>query len=197
MIFSSQILGSIAVAISFLGYVYYFKGIFKGEVKPHIYSWVVWSLLMGVACLAQLSDGAGPGAWVTGFEACAVFLVMIFSFRIGTKDITLSDKISLSFALLTIPLWLITNNPLWSVILICLIDAFGFYPTFRKGYSKPWDDGITVYMAGFTQFLIALFALENFSLITALYPISLILSNGSFVLMILTRRRFIPREGLA
>ncbi len=191
---SKEILGLIAVFVSFCGYTHYFIGIFKGDVKPHLFSWIVWSLLMGVACAAQLSDHAGPGAWVTGFEGLMVFLVMISSFKIAEKDIALSDKISFCLALLTIPLWLITKSPFWSVILITLIDAFGFYPTFRKGFQKPWDDGVGVYWAGAFQFLVALFALENFTIITALYPLSLVLSNGLFVLMLLIRRRMVSNS---
>lgn len=32
------------------------------------------------------------------------------------------------------------DKPLYSMILVVLIDLFGFYSTYRKSYSKPYEE---------------------------------------------------------
>ncbi|MDQ6984282.1 MAG: hypothetical protein Q9M44_06170 [Ghiorsea sp.] len=34
---------------------------------------------------------------------------------------------------------------MWTVVLLTLIDAFGFAPTFRKSFYKPWDEQLGFY----------------------------------------------------
>lgn len=187
-----EILGTLATLIAFASYAPYLWGIFKGYVKPHAFSWLVWGLLTAIGFFAQVSDNAGPGAWVTGFSAAiTIFIACIAYFRNDRNYISKSDWYTFGAALLAIPLWLITDNPLWSVILITVIDALGFYPTFRKGFHLPHEElALSFFLSGF-KFALALFALENFTLITALYPFSLVVMNGIFVCMLLIRRRMI------
>ena len=142
-----------------------------------------------IAFFAQLADGGGAGAWVTGFTAIISFTVVFVSFKNGSKDITVTDWITFIGALLAIPLWLVTKNPLWAVILITLIDMLGFYPTFRKGYFKPNEDSVTTFTMSSVKFLIAILALGNYSTITVLYPLSLVIMNGLFAGMLIWRRK--------
>jgi len=43
------------------------------------------------------------------------------------------------------------------------------------------------------KFVLAIIALENYSLVTWLYPASLVFTNLFFVIMLVVRRRQIPR----
>ena len=74
-------------------------------------------------------------------------------------------------------------------MLITVIDALGFVPTFRKSYSRPFEETAVTYAISGLKFVVAILALENLSLVTWLYPASLVLMNGLFVGMVLTRRR--------
>ena len=86
-------------------------------------------------------------------------------------------------------LWFVTNSPLASVILITIIDAFGFYPTVRKSYRKPQQETMITYVLSGLKYVIALFALQNYSVITYLYPASLVFMNFAFVGLLIVRRR--------
>lgn len=57
-----EILGAIAFLISIVGTVVYIRSILKGDTKPHLYTWIVFSILTCIAFFAQISDNAGPGA---------------------------------------------------------------------------------------------------------------------------------------
>lgn len=183
------ILGILATGIAFYAYIPYFIDIFKGKTKPHSFSWLVWALLTGIAFFAQVFDNAGPGAWVTGFTAAVSVVILVLAFFKGEKNITRSDWMSLLGAGVSMLLWWITDSPLLTVILITIIDALGFYPTFRKSYHKPHEETLITYLLSGLKFVFAIIALENYSVITWLYPASLILMNGAFVVMLAIRRK--------
>ena len=182
------ILGSIAIIVALVGYVPYFRDIFIGRTKPHVYSWLIWSILMGIGFFGQILNKGGTGAWVTGISALISVFIFLLALKKGEKNITLLDKLSLIGAFIAMGLWYLTNNPLSAIILIMIIDALGFFPTFRKSYHKPNEETMFTYFTSGLKFAIALFALESYSLITYLYPLYLVLANWSFVGMIIIRR---------
>jgi len=183
------ILVIIAVLINFIAYFYYIRNVLINNTKPHSFSWIIWSILVGIAFFAQLSDNAGIGMWVTGFDALLCFIVFVLSIKKGEKNITNSDKISLILAILAIVIWIFTSNPLLSVILISFIDGIGFFPTFRKSYNKPYEETVTLFFLSGLIFALALFALEHYTIITVLY-ISVVMSlDFLFTIMIIIRRR--------
>lgn len=187
-------LGIIATIIAFVSYVPYFRDIIRGQTKPHAFSWLIWGLLTGIAFIGQLIDNAGPGSWVTGFTTIVCLFIFIFALQRGEKHITKSDQISLAGAIMAIGLWLVTSDPLLAIILITVIDALGFYPTFRKSFYKPDQETAITYTLSAVKFAIAILALETYTIITWLYPASLVVMNAGFVVMLLVRRR---RLGLA
>jgi len=182
------ILGTIAVIIALIGYVPYFRDIFLGKTKPHAYSWLVWGIITGIGFLGQILNKGGAGAWVTGITAIISFSIFFLALKNKEKNITLSDKLSLLGAFIAMLLWYLTSNPLGALILIILIDLFGFFPTIRKSYNKPNEETMITFFLNGLKFAIALFALESYSLITYLYPLYLTLANWTFVGMLIVRR---------
>ena len=187
---SNIVLGSLAVAIGLIGYTFYIRGILKGEVKPHAFTWSVWGILTTIAFIAQVVEGGGPGAWVTGVTALMSFIFAAVGLGASSRIyIVKSDWIFFISAVATIPVWYLTGNPLWSVILITVIDAVAFAPTFRKAYFYPKTENMWTYLLSGTKFIFGIAALQSLTLTTALYPASLILANGAFVVMVLWRRK--------
>jgi len=182
-------LAVIAIIMTIVGYFFYFKDIFANKTKPHAFTWLVWASLTAIAFLGQISANAGPGAWVTGTTAVISFIVFGLSINKGEKDITRSDKLSLLGAGIALALWPITNDPLLSVILITIIDFLGFVPTIRKSYRKPHEETMISYLLAAIKFMLAIIALDNYTVVTWLYPASLVIANILFVSMLVTRRR--------
>jgi len=182
-------LGILATLIALYSYMPYFRDIFRGKTKPHAFSWLVWFLLTAIGFVAQVQDSAGAGAWVTGFTAFIAFFIFLAALNRGEKNITKSDWACLIGAIAAIPVWLVTDTPLYSVILITLIDALGFAPTFRKAFHKPTEETAITYTLSAVKFVVAIAALDNLSVVTALYPASLVVMNGLFVVMLMMRRK--------
>lgn len=182
-------LGYLSTAAALLSYVPYLRNIFRGHTKPHAFSWLVWSLLTAIAFGVQVQSGAGAGAWVTGITAAACFSIFLLALLQGEKNIIRFDVISLVGALIAFVLWFVSSKPLMSIILIILIYLFGYLPTFRKTYHKPYEETVLTYALSATKYLLGLIALNDFTLLTFLFPLSVLLMDVSFVCMALFRRK--------
>lgn len=147
-----------------------------------------------IAAAGQWSGGAGAGAWATTATAGMAIGVMLLAYRQAEKDITRSDWICLLAALAAIPLWMTTKSPLWSMILITVIDQSGFIPTFRKSWKKPWQEPLITYLMSATKHGCSLLAMSHFSLITSFYPFVLMLMNFSFFAMTGLRRLVLQQQ---
>jgi hypothetical protein len=183
------IVAIISVLLTLTGYTFYFRDIFAGKTKPHAYSWLVWASLTAIAFAGQISDHAGPGAWVTAVTAAISFIIFVIAIQKGEHNITRSDKLNLLGAAVALFLWFFTSNPLSAIILISIVDFLGFLPTIRKSYHKPYEETLISYVLAGTKFILSIIALDHYSATTWLYPASLIAANAFFVSMLIIRRR--------
>ncbi|QQG52467.1 MAG: hypothetical protein HY931_04070 [Candidatus Falkowbacteria bacterium] len=188
------LLGLISSVIAVGAYIPYFRDIFKGKTKPHIFSWFIWGLLGGITYIAQVVKGAGAGSWANGLTALICLVIAGLSITRGEKNITLTDKLSFGGAILALILWFLTKNPLSAVILACVIDTLAYVPTFRKAYKKPFEETLPAFITTTIGIIISLLALEAYSATTWLYPTVLVISNSLFIVMLLLRRKLIKNN---
>lgn len=188
------VFGLVALVVSFVGYIPYFRDIFKNKTKPHVFSWLTWSLIGGIVFFAQIIEGAGAGAWVVGLGSIICATIAILAIVKGEKTITKSDWLAFIGAILGLILWRLTSNPLLAIILVTITDALAFVPSFRKAYHKPFEETLITWFFSSSKFVLALVATESYSVATVLYPASLVLSNGSFGVMLLVRRKALRKQ---
>ena len=181
-------LGIIATAIGLAGFVPYFREVARGRNKPHAFSWLIWGTLQAATGLAQLSRGGGAGAWAVGVPSILCFAAFVVALFKGEKRITRLDTTCLVAAFIGIGLWLLTANPLWEVVIACMVDVVGFIPTVMKAYLRPTEESTSVYTYSVVSFGLSLFALQALNLTTVLYPAMQVLTCGAFVLIVLARR---------
>lgn len=143
---------------------------------------------MIIACIAQLSDGANWGAAHTGFSALICLSVCFLAYQRGEKNITRSDMTCLIIALSAVPIWLLTDNALYAVLIVSSIDLLGFYPTIRKSIHKPHEENALAYYLAASGFVFAILALDNYSWITLSYPAVILFMNIVFPSYLLLRR---------
>ena len=169
----------------------YFTSIFRGKTKPHVFSWLIWGTLSAIGFLAQVAENAGPGSWARGLSAATCFILVVIALLHGEKNLTRGDWITLAVALSAIPLWIITKTPVWSVLLVCLIDTAGYLPTIRKSWERPFQEAWEGYALSTGAAFFALLAVENYTISTWLYSAVLTASNGSMAAFLLMRRRYL------
>ena len=183
-------LGIVATILVFIGYIPYLRDIVKGNTKPHLYSWFLWAIVTLIAFALQFSGGAGTGAFVTLAAAIMCIAVIIFGLIQKSKiKVILIDTVFLILAFVALGLWLIAKQPVMSVILATIVDLLGFAPTIRKSWNNPFTENITFYYLNSARFTLAVIALQQYSILTALYPISWLVANSLFAIMLAIRRR--------
>ncbi len=188
------IISSVAVILTFVGYIPYIRDVLQKKTKPHAFTWFVWTLAGSIAYGLQVVGGAGVGSWAL-LAACIVcFLIFILSLRIGNKDITLSDFIFLILSLVSLVLWLVAKQPVWSVILATFVEILGFAPTVRKSWNKPWSETLFTYEVCVVRHGISILALQQFNILTLLYPVAWTIANLFFSIFLIIRRRQVKED---
>lgn len=191
------ILGVIAAAMTVWAHIPYLIHTIKGTNKPHIFTWVIWTVLTGIAACAMAAGGAGAGGWVTFFTAAMCVAITFTALRNGEKNITKSDWIMFLAGLTAIPIWVVTDNPVYSVWIITLIDLAAIYPTFRKSWIKPDEENSFMYGLNVPRHAIGLLAMNHYSVTTSLYPAVLVLMNLGMYVMLKLRRCYLAKAAAA
>ena len=182
-------IGIVAVLLTFVGYVPYIRDTIKGKTRPHVYSWFLWGFVTLIAFALQVSGKAGVGSLVTLAAALISFVIFALGLKNGKKDITKADTVFFIAALIAIVIWIFAKQPVVSVILISAIEMLGFVPTVRKSWNKPHSETLFTYELNAFRHGLSVFALQRYSIITWLYPVTWVLANGLFSIMLLIRRR--------
>jgi hypothetical protein len=141
-----------------------------------------------IAFAAQVSGGAGAGAWATGISALLCVPIVIAALFDGEKEIRPLDWMSLVAALLAGMAWAINHDPTISVVLVTFIDAVAFSPTIRKSIRRPEQETLTNYVLSGAKHALSIVALSRISIVTALYP-AVVGAMNVVVIAVLTNRR--------
>lgn len=187
---NKMLLSVIAILITFISFVPYIRSILKGTTQPHVFSWVIWSLVTFIVFLAQLNDNAGVGAWAIGVSGIvSIFVAYLAYGNRGDVSITNMDWLFLNLALSSIPVWYFTADPLWAVIILTTTDLLGFGPTLRKVYRYPYSEPMLFFYLLIVRNVLVIFALENYSLTTVLFPAAVSLACVVLISIIFFRRK--------
>lgn len=180
----------IAIAITLAAFIPYIREIFRGTIRPHIFSWVIWGVTTLLIFLAQLEDNGGAGTWPIGVSASiTIFIAYLAYVKRADVTITRADWLFFIVALLSLPLWYWTADPLWAVILLTAIDVAGFGPTIRKAYQFPYSESLLFFGLFMLRNVLVMLALENLTLTTLLFPAVMLILCILMMAMIAYRRR--------
>jgi uncharacterized protein with PQ loop repeat len=189
-----EVLGTVAVILTFIGYAPYIRDTIKEKTRPHIYSWLLYSLIAFLVFAIQLQNNAGPGMYITFAAGCLSVVLLLLGLRIGEKDITMSDTLVLLLTLVAIGFWIFAKQPVASVLLACLVDLLAFIPTIRKTWHKPYTETLSLYTTNFVRYIIAIAALTSLTFVNLAYPVFWLLANGLFAVGLILRRRYVSLE---
>jgi hypothetical protein len=190
MSFYKEALSTIAIVLTFVAFIPYIKLILSNQIKPHVFSWAIWSITTLVVYFAQVEDGAGVGAWSTGVSGCVtVFIACLAYLKRADISITKIDWVFFTAALFSLPVWYFTSDPLWTVIILTAVDLLGFGPTIRKAYSFPYSESVVFFAIFAARDSLVITALENYTVTTVLFPASIAISCMTVSIIIMYRRK--------
>lgn len=183
----SELFAIVAAIFAVIGNLTYFRDVLSKRVKPHPYTWFVWTIVSGVTFFGQLAKGAGIGALPTGVAEIFTLFIFVFSLQYGFKHITKTDTYFLIFALLGIIPWIIYKDPTISIIIVVTIDLIAFVPTIRKTWQHPSTEAPALYSMNVARHVLTLFSLQAYNIATTLHSIVMIITNAWMTFLILRK----------
>jgi hypothetical protein len=184
-----QVVSVVAVALTFVAYIPYYRDIIVGKIHPHIYTWSIWGLITSLLVILQVRGGAGSAVWVTASAGLLCIGVAVLSIKNGKKNITVTDTIVAILALIAIVFWLVVKQPELATIMVITADMLGFMPTIRKTWHKPHSESIALYSTNAFRFILAFIAIESYTFLSTAWIVAWIIGNGGFAIMLLIRRK--------
>jgi hypothetical protein len=157
----------------------YMREVIHEKVKPHPYTWFLWSIVSLVVFFAQLVKGAGWGLLPTFFAEVFTVIIFFYSLKHGFKNIRKIDHFFLLVALLGLVPWYITKDPTISVIVVVIIDLIAFMPTIVKTWNKPRSENPYFYELNIIRHILALCSLQTYSIATSFHSIVMVFANAS------------------
>ncbi len=167
----------------------YIISIFKGKTKPHIYTKIVWTILMWIWFIIQFNNWWWSWAWMLWASTLSEWFQVILCLKYWTKDITKFDTIILILALTCIPLYLWIEDKHYSLYAVIFIDMLWSLPMFRKTLNDPFSEDIKTWNIFTLKNIFSILALQNYTILTILYPFIMTLFNIVLIITMLILRK--------
>jgi uncharacterized membrane protein YhaH (DUF805 family) len=183
-----ELIAIVAAILAVIGNVPYLRDVLREKVKPHPYTWLVWSIVSGVTFFGQVVKGAGVGAIPTAASEVFTIIIFLFSIRYGFKNIRQQDTVFLVVALLGLIPWFYTKDPTISVIIVVTIDVIAFIPTLQKTKKNPETENQILFSMNAARHILTLFSLEAYNIATTLHSIVMIIINTLMTYLIVRKK---------
>lgn len=189
MIHFTVIAGIFAGVVRLIGFVPYIISISKGYTKPNRATWLVWSILTIKLAAGYWFVGARDTFWVPAISVILTLTVFTLSLKYGTKGWTSFDRKCLVAAAFGLILWWIYDEPLFAVLTALATDIVGAMPTIKKVWFEPESEDRLSWTLFFLSSVANVFAIERWAFGIAVYPISMLISDGLVAGFVLLRKR--------
>ncbi len=184
-----EALGALSVALALLAAAITLWQTATGEVRPHPLSWTLFGVLSGTGYWVQRTEGVVAGSWALLAMTVICFLFVAAGVAKGERHFPRREWAFLAAGCAVFLLYNVTRQPTLAAVLVTLVDALGYGPTFSRAWSKPWKDSATSFALNAVKFIPSILAMETVSIATSAYPATLIVLNGAVTAMLILRRR--------
>ncbi len=173
--------GFFALVLNLIGYVPYIRDIFRKKVKPHRITWGIWTILTTIAAFNQVSNGGGYSSMFFISTAVLVSFVFILSLKYGMGGASKIDRLCLILSLLLLIYWITVQETRLSTVLAVIIDGIAAIPTVIKTYHQPKTESYPQWILAGVAGLLTITAVPHFDWILIIYPLYVVLMNGTIV----------------
>ncbi|MFZ1019399.1 MAG: hypothetical protein WAN61_00200 [Minisyncoccia bacterium] len=169
----------ITILTSLVGYFFYLKKIFYGEVRPNLISWFLWMLAPFIGVFFQIKAGAGLSAlpvFMAGFGPLVVIIISLFR-KSSIWKVTSFDIFCGLLSLFALVSYVVIHSFSISILFAILSDGLAAVPTIIKSWKFPETETAAVYLPGIFNNILALFVIKNWIFSIYSFNIYIILVN--------------------
>ena len=169
------IVSGILAAVSVIPYI---KDILHGSTRPNVVSWFLWTLLLLISILAQMSAGASwsviflIGDFVGTFS---IFWLCLIGY--GYRQYGYLELSCLTLAIVAIISWQLTGQPILAIVLSIVADIMASVPTVVKAYLDPWSEHSSTWLIIAGSSVLAILSTRVFDGVNLLFPMYIFLIN--------------------
>ncbi|MFA6501861.1 MAG: hypothetical protein WCT85_03635 [Parachlamydiales bacterium] len=142
----------------------------------------------------QVLGHGGAGTYTTLATAILCSGIFILGLRNGKRDITKFDIVIFIITLIATAIWIFAKQPIISTLLIVTINTLANLPTIRKSWKDPHSETLFTWEMGAVRNLLGIVALQNYSILTWLYPVTNLLINIIESTLLIVRRKQIQAK---
>lgn len=176
--------GGLSGILSAACYIPYIRDILLLKTKPERASWLIWSLLGGIAFFSQLEKGATDSLWLTGIQTLGVLLVFILSIRYGMGGFTKKDYTAVVVAIIGLICWYFTSEAATALIIVILVDMAGGILTMIKSYKDPGSETLITWVLSCMAGFFAIVSVGLWEPMLLIYPFYIFLINLGVIIAI-------------
>ena len=170
----------------------YIRDILRGgETKPNAVSFFLWTVLQGIALVAQIKAGASWSIVIVFFVTMNTAIITVLALiGYGYRKYGKIDLFCFILAVAAIVGWQVTGSPVVAIILAVVADFFASYPTVAKTYREPRSEQLTGWMLITIASILGVLSTDRWDIANLAFPMYLVLVNGTiFSLAYFGRRR--------
>jgi len=183
-----SIIGISAGILMFGSYLIYVIDILRGNTKPNRATWLMLAAISLIISISYYDLGAQDTWWVSLGATLGVSLVALLSIKYGTGGRSRFDRTCILVAVVSIGIYLLSGNPLVTLLFTLLMDGAAMLPTIRHAYLTPGEESRFAWTLTIIADLLTIAVIDQWTLEIAFYPIYMSIINGVVVYLLYTQR---------
>ncbi len=181
--------GLTSAVLSTFAYLPYIIDTIARRTQPQRASWLIWSVLSGIAFFSQLYEGANLSLWFAGVQASGTMVVFILSIGQGVGGfLKKTDCLVLAAAAIGLLLWYLTESAAYALGITISISLLGGSVTVLKAYKDPDSETMQTWFLSMIASALALFSVGHIDWVLMAYPLYLLVLNTAIVVAMIAGR---------
>lgn len=175
----------IIVSLSFIQYIPYFIGMWKGTVRPSVSGWACYAISLLVTIAASIMLGSYNVLIACGLSLLCQVYIISYGLKSGCGFApTTLEKYCLTTVGIGVLLWLVLDKPLWSIFINIAVDVVGTAFIIKKLVINPFTESLATWILGTIASFLALIFFLDYTLLGSLFLFVLFISNLLILLII-------------
>jgi hypothetical protein len=183
------VLGTLSALLAVVDCVPYVRDVLRHATRPHRGTWLIWSVLGGIALVSQAADGATWSLAMVGAQTVTTSAIFLLAIRHGEGGLTRENVAMTVLAALGILGWFIADDPTVATACVVFADSIGVAMMLPKTWREPDSETLSTFALASAGGVLAALAVGAVVPSLLLYPLYYAIANGLIAAVIVTRRR--------